>query len=120
MKAMAKILQLLLPLGSILGTGISYAYSGSFKIDTWRLSGEGETGVIEEDGRGPFLQQEHDGVISGSGDSLDGMSSWEMTFGGVSNDRGYSVQQTDNGGYVIAGDIGFVDIDVYLSYYKHG
>ncbi|HKR04410.1 MAG TPA: T9SS type A sorting domain-containing protein [Bacteroidia bacterium] len=47
-----------------------------------------------------------------NGDSL-----WTKTFGGTSNDRGYSVQQTADGGYVIAGftsSFGAGNYDIYL------
>jgi len=43
-------------------------------------------------------------------DSL-GDSLWARTFGGVDYDRGYSVQQTDDGGYIVAGR---KSSDVYL------
>jgi len=46
-----------------------------------------------------------------------GNEEWSQTFGGSSNDLGYSVQQTSDGGYIIAGenkDYGVSYPDVYL------
>jgi hypothetical protein len=39
---------------------------------------------------------------------------WTQTFGGSSVDRGYSVQQTTDGGYIIAGTFSAGTADVYL------
>jgi len=47
-----------------------------------------------------------------SGDTL-----WTRTYGGINDDYAYSVQQTTQGGYVLAGDtysFGAGDVDVYL------
>ncbi len=46
-----------------------------------------------------------------------GVESWSKTFGGADNDRGYSVAQTSDGGYIIAGEtwsFGAGAMDVYL------
>ena len=85
---------------------------------------------------GYSVQQTTDGgyIIAGSTDSFgggwpcdnvylvktdaDGNKQWQQTFGGESNDLGYSVQQTTDGGYIIAGYTSSPpagpDIDVYL------
>ena len=42
---------------------------------------------------------------------------WEDIFGGVNNDKGYSVQETSDGGYILAGytySFGTGESDVYL------
>jgi len=47
----------------------------------------------------------------------DGNLLWSQSYGGTGNDRGWSVQQTTDGGYVIAGyseSFGVGDKDVYL------
>jgi hypothetical protein len=36
--------------------------------------------------------------------NLDGTESWSRTFGDIGDDRAYSVQQTSDGGYIIAGN----------------
>ena len=49
-----------------------------------------------------------------------GNEQWSKVFGGIDWDAGYSVQQTADGGFVIAGDTysWVPDFDVYLIYFK--
>jgi hypothetical protein len=72
------------------------------------------------DDRGYSVQQTADGgyivagtaYLSGAGDTAvylvktdaDGYARWTRTFGGTEDDYGYSVQQTADGGYIIAGE----------------
>jgi hypothetical protein len=39
---------------------------------------------------------------------------WTKTYGGTNDDEGHSVQQTSDGGYIIAGYTGTGDLDVFL------
>ncbi len=64
-----------------------------------------------------------DSFGSGSGDmylvktDANGNQQWTQTFGGTSSDYGYAVQQTTDGGYVVAGTTGSFGaglLDVYL------
>jgi len=83
--------------------------------------------------KGSSVQQTSDGgyVITGSTDSFgngdedvyliktdgNGDSLWSKTFGGSSEDEGWSVKQTTDGGYIISGrtySFGNGDGDVYL------
>ena len=48
----------------------------------------------------------------------DGTISWQKTYGGSDDDVAYSIQQTTDGGYIVAGmtfplglDMGYVDLE---------
>lgn len=85
----------------------------------------GGTGMDE----GYSVQQTADNgyIISGLTDSFgsggqdayliktdsNGIEQWEKTFGGTGMDQGYSVRQTDNGGYILAGTANFPN-NIYL------
>jgi hypothetical protein len=86
------------------------AYDGGFSVQ--QVSGEGYiiAGYTESYGTGG-----NDVYLIKTDDN--GNFVWERTFGGTSNDTGFSVQQTSEGGYIITGatqSYGSGDYDVYL------
>jgi len=127
------------------GTGSDYAYSVQQTSDGGHIlaggtysygAGSGDFWLVKTDSSGEkqwdktfggtgsdyarSVQQTSDGGYilagsttsygAGSGDfwlvktDSSGEKQWDKTFGGTGSDRGYSVQQTSDGGYIIAGD----------------
>jgi hypothetical protein len=121
----------------IVGKTSSFGAGGSdvYLIKTDALGnkkGEKTFGGIEDD-VGYSVQQTEDGgfIIVGKTSSLGaggsdvyliktdalGNADWEKTFGGAEDDVGYSVQQTEDGGFIIVGktsSLGAGGSDVYL------
>jgi hypothetical protein len=83
--------------------------------------------------RGRSVQQTNDGgyIICGSSYSTgngeddvyliktngNGVEQWSQTFGGTENDRGHSVQQTNDGGYIICGYSKSIGIGLHHDFY---
>ncbi|MCK4234123.1 hypothetical protein KAX75_06810 [candidate division WOR-3 bacterium] len=97
--------------------------------DTLRTKTYGGTGtdvgysVVELTGGGYIIAGYTNSSGAGSNDvyliktDADGVVIWEKTYGGTGDDRGYSVQPTSDGGYIIAGftrSYGNGGEDVYL------
>jgi hypothetical protein len=121
----------------IVGTTQSFGGGGS---DVWliKTDANGDTvwtrtyGGVDSDGGSSVHQTSDGGYIvagttwsygSGSGDiwlvkaDASGDLAWAVTFGGAGRDDGFRVQQTTDGGYVIAGrteSYGAGDYDVWL------
>ena len=111
---------------------------GGFNVYIIKTDGEGNEewyrtfGGEENDGAYSVRQTADGGyIIAGDTESFgaggwdtymiktdrEGLEEWYRTFGGEEDDRAYSVQQTADGGYVIAGDtnsFGAGDYDAYL------
>ena len=86
------------------GTGSDYGYSVQQTSDGGYIV-VGETSSFGAGSNDVYLIR-----TDGNGDTL-----WTKTFGGTSSDYGYSVQQTTEGGYVIAGNFSFGgNDDAYL------
>jgi len=125
--------------GGFVITGRTYSF-GAGDSDLWLIKTDAQGreqwsrifGGAGEDG-GVSVQQTDDGgfVITGwttsfgAGDSdlwliktdAQGREEWSRTFGGIGEEWGYSVQQTDDGGFVITGwtnSFGAGDSDLWL------
>ncbi len=82
------------------GNSVQITNDGGYIITGWTSS----FGVGQQD---VYLIK-----TNANGDTL-----WTKTFGGANNDRGYSVQQTNDGGYIVAGyteSFGVGNLDVFL------
>ncbi len=93
----------------------TYVYTSFVEVDDgtgWiRIDGPTFTVIVSANGSAGTVE----GGSSGGSDAPDVM--WEKIFGGTSNDEGYSVQITDDGGYIITGmtySSGAGQADVYL------
>ena len=125
--------------GGYIITGYSDAYNtGTYSLWLIKTDSSGNQswdnlfGAIGWDYKGYSVQQTSDGgyIIAGQencfgGGGYDvwliktnssGIQSWYKTFGGTGTDKGYSVQQTSDGGYIIAGETGSYSVggDVWL------
>jgi uncharacterized delta-60 repeat protein len=116
--------------GGYIVTGTTDSF-GAGEYDIWvlKLSQDGEIEWQKTYGGSDFdsahsIQQTSDGgyIIAGNTNSFDGGSSdfwilklspdgeieWQKTYGGSDSDFAHSIQQTSDGGYIVAGDIGLM------------
>ncbi len=90
-------------------------YGGTSDDDAWSVQQTSDGGYVIAGYTASFGAGREDVYViktNASGDTL-----WTRTYGGTSDDEGYSVQQTSDGGYIIAGytsSLGAGSEDVYL------
>jgi hypothetical protein len=114
--------------GTAYGNELSFTTKELINIDWQKLlggSGNDAAPFIQQTTDGGYIvagtSDSNDGDVSGHHDSLDycivkltstGQLDWQKSLGGSSNDELYSVQQTVNGGYIMAGSSKSNDGDV--------
>jgi len=90
-------------------------YGGTGNDFGWSVQQTSDGGYIIVGYTRPFITDDYDVYLvktDASGNQL-----WQMTYGGTGNDLGWSVKQTSDGGYIIAGSTGSFGAgssDVYL------
>jgi hypothetical protein len=123
--------------GGYIIAGATHSY-GAGGYDVWLIKTDADGNKVwdktfggESDDEGYSVQQTSEGgyIIAvatdsyGAGDGdvwliktdANGSKVWDRTFGGVGADRGYSVQQTSDGGYIVAGSTESLgEVDVWL------
>jgi len=86
-------------------TSIGQTSEGGYIVSGWSFSNDGDVSG-------------HHGGVSGSSDiwvgklSSTGLIEWQNSLGGSSDDNGHSIQQTSDGGYIVAGQTSSLDGDV--------
>ena len=128
--------------GGYVITGYTHSYGiGGHEVWLIKIDSKGneewsKTFGGSDDDEGYSVQQTDDGgyIIIGSTESYGdgdedvwlikidskGNKEWSNTFGGNHSDRGYSVQQTVDGGYIITGVVSSYTDTFYLSISRHG
>ncbi len=93
----------------------SKTFGGAAKDEGWSVQQTSDGGYVVVGYKETFGSQGYE-VLMIKADSA-GNEQWSKTFGGSNTDRGYSVRQTSDGGYIIVGETrsyGAGDSDVWL------
>jgi hypothetical protein len=97
-----------------LGVGKSVAQAPSWEwVKTFGGSGNDEGYSVQQTSDGGFILVGTTRSFGAGGPDVwliktdaEGNKLWEKTFGGIRDDRGHSVQQTSDGGFIVVGDTG--------------
>jgi len=103
-----------LPLFSLVLILFCFSHSIAYAQNTWAASyfltnADAGTGLIRQTTDGGFVVA---GAITVSGSSVDawilkldssGIIQWQKTYGGINQDNAFSIEQTNDGGYIVLG-----------------